>query len=97
MQTGIDMSVILRMENEMEGFLFYSNGDKYVGDFKDDKYQGKGLYRFADGSQYKGTFEMINTTDTEFIFIHQAIDTLAICRRLENGKGVYILANRNKI
>jgi len=29
-------------------------GDKYVGEFKDDKYHGNGTYTWADGNKYVG-------------------------------------------
>ena len=41
-------------------FLLYleklANG-KYVGDFKDDMFNGKGTYTFADGTKYVGYYE----------------------------------------
>ena len=32
------------------------NGDKYVGEFRDDKRSGQGTYTFADGEKYVGEF-----------------------------------------
>ena len=32
-------------------------GDKYVGEFKDDKKHGQGTYTFADGTKYVGEFK----------------------------------------
>jgi len=34
----------------------YSNGDKYVGEWRDDKRHGQGTYTFASGSKYVGEF-----------------------------------------
>ena len=31
-----------------------SNGDRYLGEWKDDKYHGQGTYTFADESQWAG-------------------------------------------
>ena len=32
-------------------------GDKYVGEYKDDKYHGQGTYTFADGDKYVGEWK----------------------------------------
>ena len=32
----------------------YANGDKYEGDFVDDKKHGKGVYVYANGDKYEG-------------------------------------------
>ena len=34
-----------------------ANGDKHVGDFKDDKRNGQGTYTFADGAKYVGEYK----------------------------------------
>jgi hypothetical protein len=34
-----------------------SNGDKYVGEFKDNKYDGRGTYTYANGEKYVGEFK----------------------------------------
>ena len=34
----------------------YSNGDKYVGEYKDGKYHGQGTFNRYDGSKYVGGF-----------------------------------------
>ena len=36
------------------GTYTYAGGDKYVGEFKDDKYHGQGTYTFASGSIQRG-------------------------------------------
>ena len=38
------------------GTKTYANGDKYVGEFRDDKYNGQGTFTFANGSKYVGEF-----------------------------------------
>ena len=35
----------------------YADGDKYVGEFKDDKRHGHGTYTYADGEVLKGLWE----------------------------------------
>ena len=39
------------------GTYTWDNGDKYVGEFKDNKYHGKGSYTFADGENYAGEYK----------------------------------------
>ena len=36
---------------------FESEGDKYVGEFRDHKYHGQGTYTFSDGDKYVGEFK----------------------------------------
>jgi hypothetical protein len=35
----------------------FANGDKYVGEYKDDKRNGMGTYTFANGDKHEGRFE----------------------------------------
>ena len=39
------------------GSLTYSNGDKYVGEWKDGNRSGQGTYTFANGANYVGEFK----------------------------------------
>ena len=39
------------------GTYTLANGDKYVGEFKDDKRNGQGTFTFADGDEYVGEFK----------------------------------------
>ena len=41
---------------EGKGILFYNNGNKYEGDFKNDKKEGKGIMYFNNGNKYEGGF-----------------------------------------
>ena len=43
--------------NDCHGIKVLSNGDKYVGSFKDNKYNGKGTYTSASGEVYIGSFK----------------------------------------
>jgi hypothetical protein len=40
--------------NNCYGNFTYPNGDKYVGEWKDDKKNGQGTYTWGDGSQWNG-------------------------------------------
>ncbi len=33
------------------------NGDRYEGEFKEDFFDGEGVYTYADGTCYKGNFK----------------------------------------
>ncbi len=37
--------------------IILSNGDKYEGEFKNDKKNGYGIYFYDDGDKYEGVFE----------------------------------------
>ena len=39
------------------GTINLNNGDKYVGEFKDDKKHGQGTYTFSDGENYIGEYK----------------------------------------
>ena len=39
------------------GTKTFTNGDKYVGEFKDEKFNGQGTYTFASGEKYVGEFK----------------------------------------
>ena len=39
------------------GGVAYTNGAKYVGEFKDGKQNGQGTYTFADGAKYVGEWK----------------------------------------
>ena len=48
-----------------QGTFTYSDGVKYVGEWKDDKRNGQGTYTWSDGGKYVGEFkdgEMWNGT-----------------------------------
>ncbi|MFM7255764.1 MAG: hypothetical protein ACKO3C_08965, partial [Betaproteobacteria bacterium] len=36
------------------GTITHPNGEKYIGEFRDDKYHGQGTYTFPDGRKYVG-------------------------------------------
>ena len=37
--------------------MIWSDGDKYVGEFKDDKLNGQGTYTHVSGPKYVGKFK----------------------------------------
>jgi len=39
---------------EGKGIYYYSNGERYKGDFKNNMREGKGIYYYSNGDRYKG-------------------------------------------
>ena len=37
--------------------MFYENGDRYEGDFKDNKKEGKGIMHYKNGKKKKGDWK----------------------------------------
>ena len=51
---------VLEDQNKIEngqGTYTYPNGEKYEGEFKDDKPNGQGTLTFPDGEKYVGKFK----------------------------------------
>ena len=40
----------------MTGTAFWPSGEKYVGEFKDNKMHGEGKYYYPSGAMYEGQF-----------------------------------------
>ena len=49
-------SVDIKQKGEMVTKI-YDNGQKYVGEFKDDKKNGQGTYSWPDGKKYVGEYK----------------------------------------
>jgi hypothetical protein len=41
----------------LKGKMVFGNSDYYEGEFKDDKFDGKGIFFWADGQKYEGEFK----------------------------------------
>ena len=50
-------SFLVSCEKKEQVNLTFPNGDKYVGEFKDDKPNGQGTYTWSDGRKYEGEFK----------------------------------------
>jgi len=37
-----------------KGIYFYTNNDVYLGEWKNDKFEGEGVYLFANGERFEG-------------------------------------------
>lgn len=45
-----------KAHNNLLGVAYFSDGCKYDGEWKEDKYHGNGLLVFPDGRKYEGGF-----------------------------------------
>ena len=43
--------------NNGRGTFTWENGDRYVGEFKDDQAHGQGIFTFVNGDEYVGEFK----------------------------------------
>lgn len=71
-----------------EGVLEYSNGDKYEGNFKEGKFDGKGKYTFQAGDVYEGNFSQDKFSGTgKYTFANGDIYEGDFKNDLFHGKG----------
>jgi len=77
-----------------KGTFTYANGNKFVGEFKDDKYNGQGTFTFADGMKYVGEWkdgkrdgQGTETNANGSKFVGEFKDNKP------NGQGTFTLAN----
>ena len=40
------------------GKYFYQNGERYIGEWKQNLKEGKGVYHYTNGSYYEGNADM---------------------------------------
>ena len=75
----------------------HASGNKYVGEFKDNKFNGQGAANFTDGAKYVGEFKdnKINGQGT-FSWADGANYAGEFKDNKRNGQGTYTLANGTK-
>ena len=80
-----------------QGTYTYANGDKYVGNFKDDKSHGQGTYTYASGDKYVGEYKD-DKKNGQGTYTHANGDKYVgeFKDGKENGPGTYTHANGDK-
>jgi hypothetical protein len=79
------------------GVYTTDNGDKYIGEFKDESYYGHGTYIFANGDKYVGEFKK-NSKHGQGTLTYSAGDKYfgEFKDGVKHGHGTYIFANGDK-
>jgi hypothetical protein len=73
------------------------NGNTYVGEFKDDKYDGQGTYTFESGGKYVGEFRENNWHGQgTYTFANGDQYVGEFKENTYNGKGTYTFANGDR-
>ena len=74
-----------------------NKGDKYVGEYKDDKQNGQGTYMFSDGSKYVGEYKDDKRNGQGTYTFANGIKYVGEYKDGKyNGQGTYTLANGAK-
>ena len=61
------------MKREFKGVYYFNSGDRYDGDWVNDKRQGKGNLVFFDGGEFEGVFKDDEIYDGKLIDKNQNI------------------------
>jgi hypothetical protein len=79
------------------GTFTWANGDKYVGEFRDDDFNGQGTYTFANGNKYVGEFrDSKKTGQGTFTFANGNKYVGEFRDDKKTGQGTFTFANGNK-
>ena len=55
-KNGLYVGQVVNGLPEGKGIYYYNNGDKYEGDWRNDKFEGKGIYFWNNGNRYEGSY-----------------------------------------
>ncbi len=56
-KNGDTFEGIWENDQKVNGIYYFSNGNKYIGEFKNDKINGLGKMEFQNKDKYEGTFK----------------------------------------
>ena len=74
----------------------YSNGDKYIGEIRNDKRHGRGTYTWANGSKFSGEFENDFRTYGTYTFVSGNVYKGEFLNEKKHGQGTFFWVNGNK-
>lgn len=81
-----------------DGTFTYSNGDVYVGQWKEGKKSGKGSYMYAkDGTKLIGEWEAGKITSGKWVFPNGSFYSGKFRYNKPFGKGVWVFPNGNQL
>jgi len=81
-----------------EGTFTYTNGDVYVGQWKEGKKSGKGSYTYAkDGTKLIGEWEAGKITSGKWVFPNGSFYSGKFRYNKPFGKGVWVFPNGNQL
>ena len=79
------------------GTYMFSNGNKYIGDFKNSSFNGKGTYYYANSTKYEGNFaDNKRNGEGTFYYANGSIYKGNWKDDNINGFGIYSFASGNK-
>ena len=58
--------------------MFFNNGDRYEGDWKNNVYEGKGIYFWKDGRKYEGNWKNDKKEGVGIFYLLMVIDMMVI-------------------
>ena len=101
-KTGDEYKGQLKDKNiyDGKGEYYYSNGDKYIGEYKNNKKEGLGIYYYKEGDKYEGEYKN-DQMDGRGVYIYNELEEGLKYEGdwkngLKEGKGIYTLKNGDK-
>ena len=92
-RTQVDVSIEELTSSDVNRVRSFNNGDSYVWEYRDDKTDGRGVYKLVDGGSYEGEFKG-GMKHGRGVYVSVTGDTYTgeYKKDKKHGKGVSILA-----
>ena len=91
-ENGLYQGELVNNKREGKGVMYYNCGDKYVGEYKNDQKDGKGIY-ISEGYKYEGDFkEGMREGKGTIITEEEHIIFMMALNMKENGKKISHMA-----
>ena len=78
-------------------WIYKADKTKYIGQFKDGKFEGQGTYTYGDGTKYIGEFKdgLPNGRGLTLMAMEQnTLDNLKMAKELTNWELIYLLLKK---